>query len=117
MLSLRYTDGSCATIAYVSSGPPGLNKERLELLGGGRAAVVEDFRRARLFGGGRRKRLRPGVHAQDKGHQAALAAAFRFFREGGPPPIPYERLLETTTVTLRVREALDRGDGAPIALA
>lgn len=115
-LTLRYEDGSLATVAYVSSGDAGLAKERLEVLGSGRAAVLEDYRRVDLFRGGRRRRKPPSLPIQDKGHEAILRAALDFFRKGGSPPVPYERLLETTCVTLRGRDALDRGDSAPISL-
>jgi hypothetical protein len=37
-----------------------------------------------------------------------LQAGFEFFRNGGDPPIPYDRLIETTRATLLARDALDR---------
>ena len=107
-LTLRYADGSVATIAYAAGGSPRMTKERVEVIGAGRSAVIDDFRLLELDGGrvGRRSR-------RDKGHESAVAAAFRFFRAGGEPPIPYAQLVETTRATLLARAALARGDGAP----
>lgn len=114
-LILRYEDGSLATVAYVSAGDPGMPKERLEIIGAGRGAVLDDFRRVETYGSGRRSRL-PAVPQRDKGHGAMLAAALRFFRDGGEPPIPYERLLETTEATLIARRALADGDESQLAI-
>ncbi|MDP2957977.1 MAG: bi-domain-containing oxidoreductase, partial [Longimicrobiales bacterium] len=52
-ITLSMSDGSVATIAYVASGDRALGKERYEVFGGSRTAVVDDFRSLRLLGGGR----------------------------------------------------------------
>jgi predicted dehydrogenase len=107
-LTLRYANGSIAAISYVAVGSPELSKERIEVFRGGRSAVIEDFGRVRLFpGGGGSNWLRPS--RQDKGHAAILRVSFEFFRNGGKPPIPYDRLLETTRATFVARSALQRG--------
>jgi predicted dehydrogenase/threonine dehydrogenase-like Zn-dependent dehydrogenase len=116
VLSLGYEDGSVATITYVGCGHPRLAKERVEVLGSGRSAVIDDFRRLELFprSGGLGERM---PRARDKGHGAMLAAAARFFRDGGAPPVPYERLVATTRATLAARAALGRGERAPVPIA
>jgi predicted dehydrogenase len=110
VLNLRYADGSLATVSYIATGAGRMPKERVEVLGGGRSAVIEDFRRVELFGARRRERSR-ALASQDKGHAAALASAFRFFSEGGSPPIPYQRLLETTRASFAARAALSASAG------
>jgi predicted dehydrogenase/threonine dehydrogenase-like Zn-dependent dehydrogenase len=106
-LTLRYDDGSVGSISYLAVGSPKLPKERIEVFGGRRSAVIEDFRRVFLFPDPpRARRLRS--FRQDKGHAAILQASFEFFRNGGQPPIPYDRLLETTRATFLAREALHR---------
>lgn len=124
LLTLSYEDGSLGSVTYISSGDPGLAKERVEVLGSGRAAVVDNFRRVELYSSGRKHRWRPdprnprvALGLQDKGHEATLRAAVRFFRLGGVPPLSYRRLLETTEVTLRARDALARRDETPVSVA
>ncbi len=124
LLTLSYDDGSLGSITYISSGDPGLAKERVEVMGSGRAAVIDDFRRVELYSSGRKHRRRPdprnlrvALRLQDKGHEATLHAAVRFFRLGGVPPLSYQRLVETTEVTLRARDALARCDQAPVSVA
>jgi predicted dehydrogenase/threonine dehydrogenase-like Zn-dependent dehydrogenase len=103
-LTLRYTNGSVASISYVAVGSSELEKERIEAFRGGRAAVIDDFRRVRLFPRRLGKRLQS--RRQGKGHSELVRASFRFFQDGGVPPIPYDRLLETTRATLVARDAL-----------
>ncbi len=111
---LTYDDGSVATVAYVATGDPHMPKERVEIMGAGHSLVIEDFRRLRRFD--KPLRLsRPGL-SQDKGHAGLLAAALRFFRDGGEPPIPYEDLLATSHTCLAARELLDQGRRSPAEL-
>lgn len=50
MIALRYPAGSVATISYAPGGHPGTEKERIEILGRGRSAVISDFRHVVLDG-------------------------------------------------------------------
>jgi predicted dehydrogenase len=118
VLTVTYADGSVAVIGYVATGSGRLAKERIEVHGGGRPAVIVDFRGLRLHGGGRERLVRPpaALAGQDKGHGAALDAALSYFRSGGDPPVPYARMLETTRVTLAAREAMSAGRAGTFAL-
>lgn len=76
VLTIRYADDSLATIAYTTGGTPGMAKERVEVLGGGRSALIDDF--AAVVVDGREVHLaRPG-----KGHADLLAGVRRGLVEG-----------------------------------
>ncbi len=68
IIGLAYANGSVASITYANEGHPSTVKERIEILGRGRSAEIEDFRRVSIDG----HALKLG--AQDKGHARALAA-------------------------------------------
>jgi predicted dehydrogenase len=70
--TFRFQDSSVAMLTYLANGDAGLAKERIEVSGAGRSAVLDDFREARLYTGGRSRRI--SAHGQDKGHHAELAA-------------------------------------------
>jgi predicted dehydrogenase len=107
VLSLVYEDGSVATVSYIASGHRGMPKERVEVIGAGKSAVIDDFRRVTLYPPMSR---RPSfARSQDKGHATLLDRALRFFRDGGAAPIPYHRLIETTRATLLASELLSAG--------
>jgi len=112
-IGLTFPDGSLASLEYLASGDRAYPKERVEAFGGGRVAVLEDFRRLELVGGGRRK-VKRSWFGQDKGHRAIWQAFVRAIQTGGPPPIPYEQLAAVTRATFRAVEAL--GSGAKLDL-
>ncbi|MFI0773279.1 bi-domain-containing oxidoreductase [Streptomyces sp. NPDC021212] len=112
---LRYPDGSTATIAYVTTGPAGFPKETLDLVADGRALRLDDFVRASVFDGGRKRWVSSRLpKARDKGQNAELAAFIKAVRTGGPMPVPLESLVATTAATLAVRTGL--ACGAPVTL-
>ncbi|TET81088.1 MAG: alcohol dehydrogenase, partial [Anaerolineales bacterium] len=109
ILTLMYPDGSLGTVAYLAGGDRGLPKERIEVFGGGRAAVMDDFRRLETFSGGRRN-LRRAWLRQDKGHRAVWEAFAAAVAAGGPPPIPYDHLLAVTMASFAAVESLRSGE-------
>lgn len=113
---LRYPDGSTAAISYVTTGPPGFPKETLDLIADGKVLRLDDFVRAAVYDG-RRKRWvgSPLPKARDKGQSAELAAFIKAVRTGGPMPVPLQSLVATTTATLAVQASL--AGGAPVTLA
>jgi predicted dehydrogenase/threonine dehydrogenase-like Zn-dependent dehydrogenase len=105
--TVAFADGSAGTIAYLSEGDASLAKERVEVFGGGRAFVIEDFRAGALHRDGREERLRQP--RQDKGQLALLRAACAAVTAGAPPPIPLDELAAATRATFRLRDSLRSG--------
>ncbi|MBN2576786.1 MAG: bi-domain-containing oxidoreductase [Deltaproteobacteria bacterium] len=109
LVTLGFGDGSLCNIAYVANGDASAGKERLEVIGDGVWAALEDFRSLELRRGGKRRVIRKLV--QDKGHPAELAAFVDAIRSGGPPPIDVATLAATSRATFAAVESLR--DGAP----
>ena len=103
-VTLRFADGSNAAVAYLAEGDRSLAKERIEIFGGGRSFILEDFRRAALHRGGREEAVT--LRAQDKGQAAQARAVCAVVREGGEAPIPLADLANTSRATFRIRESL-----------
>ncbi|MFI9209910.1 bi-domain-containing oxidoreductase [Streptomyces sp. NPDC053253] len=113
---LRYPDGSNATISYVTTGAPGFPKETLDLIADGKVLRLDDFVRASVYDGRRKRWVSSRLpQARDKGQSAELAAFVRAVRTGGPMPVPLESLVATTAATLAVRTGL--AGGVPVTLA
>lgn len=100
VVTLRYPGGSVATISYASSGHSSTDKERIEVLGRGRSALVVDFSQVVLD----RKTMTLGK--QDKGH-AAEAVEFRRSLRGGAEATTMTSIA-TTRTTLLAADALRR---------
>jgi predicted dehydrogenase/threonine dehydrogenase-like Zn-dependent dehydrogenase len=111
-LSLRFSDGSIATIAYVATGDPTSGKEHLEVLGDGAQAVLGDFRRLELRRGGKRRLV--SKFSQDKGHATGVETFLEAARVGGLQPIPLAVLAAVSMATFGAMESL--ASGAPVDL-
>jgi predicted dehydrogenase len=108
-VSIRYADGSLAHLVYTSLGPKvGLPKERIEIFCDGEAYVVDDYKSLTKASDG--AVLWSGE--QDKGHYEELSRLGDAIASGGPSPIPFDELLETSAVALHVEDLL-HGRSAP----
>ncbi|MFE6957034.1 bi-domain-containing oxidoreductase [Streptomyces sp. NPDC057696] len=113
---LHYPDGSTATISYVTTGAPSFPKETLDLVADGKVLRLDDFVRAAVYDGRRKRWVSSRLpKARDKGQNAELAAFVKAVRTGGPMPVPLESLVATTSATLAVQAGL--AAGAPVTLA
>jgi len=103
IVTLEMEDGSLGMLAYLANGDPGFEKERIEVFGQGRTAVIENWRQARLVAEGKVRKVSPAGTA--KGHglelQAFLTAMLN--RDGAPLPLP--QAVWTTLTTLSVARA------------
>lgn len=107
-VTLRFADGSNGTIAYLAEGDRALRKERVEIFGGGRAFVIEDFRETFAYRDGRETHTR--TRAQDKGQREEVRAVCEALLRGGPAPIPLRELAAATRATFRILDSLRRGE-------
>ena len=86
----------------------------MEAFGGGRVAVLDDFRRLELVVDGRRQVARSWLR-QDKGHREIWRAFVRAIQQGDEPPIPYHELQAVTQATLGAAESLRSGRAVELA--
>jgi predicted dehydrogenase/threonine dehydrogenase-like Zn-dependent dehydrogenase len=111
--TLRFADGSLATVAYTARGDTAYSKELVEAFAAGTVMTIDDFRTLTVTAGGRTSHP-GGKRAQDKGHEAELDAFVAAVAAGGPAPAPEAELVEASLATIAVLESLR--SGAPVAL-
>src|SRR5262249_41796775 len=110
---LEFADGSVGTLVYSADGDPAHPKERLEIVGGGAVAVLDDFRELVVTHRGRRERLRSWGH--DKGHAEALRAVVEATRSGAPEPVPFAEVVRGMRAVFAIRRALGSGGRVDVA--
>jgi predicted dehydrogenase/threonine dehydrogenase-like Zn-dependent dehydrogenase len=88
---LRYPNGSLATISYAAHGSPAMEKERIDVIGGGRSGSIVDYKQIVLDGKAKK------LQGQDKGHNVQLKA-FHAAILGGMQPALHQ--LESSRTTL-----------------
>lgn len=106
-ITLRYADGSVGTVSYICSGDAAMPKERVEAFGGGASAVIEDFRTASFFRGGKRRRIRRS--GQVKGHKEELDALITALITGDTACVGFEQSVMSTLATIRAVESIATG--------
>lgn len=106
--TLRFGDGSLASVTYSTDGDPRVPKETLDVSGGGRNARLDNFTRATVWTRGGRDTKR-SLTGQDKGQRAELDAFVEAVRLGAAMPIGLESLVATTRATIAVGESLAGG--------
>jgi polar amino acid transport system substrate-binding protein len=106
-VTLRMSNGSVAVIHYMANGDPSVPKEYLEVFGGQRTAILNNYRSLSLHSGNRRRRHR--LFNQAKGHKEEIAAFVNALETGAPMPIDFETLVAVTQTTFLVHQSLNTG--------
>ncbi|MEA2212952.1 MAG: hypothetical protein QOF83_2900 [Solirubrobacteraceae bacterium] len=100
--TLRFGDGSVASVIYAALGDPSLPKERVEVLGESGAGVLSDFSSLTLHQGGRSKILEA---KRDKGHGREIATFLAACCEGHQP-WPVTDMAAVTRATFAMAESV-----------
>jgi predicted dehydrogenase len=104
-ITLGYSDGSVAAILYHALGNPDYPKEILEIATDGKIIVLNDYCDLEVYS----KKKEKTKSKQDKGFDAEIDAFVKAIMEGGPSPIPFSEIVETTKVTFAIHQALNTG--------
>jgi predicted dehydrogenase len=108
IVTIEFRGGSLGTVVYAVHGSRSFGKERLEVFGSGKTAVLNDFRRLELLSGDRRRTAGSAFRA-GKGHADLWDAFLRSVERGGDPPIAYSQLFAASAATLAAAESLRSG--------
>jgi predicted dehydrogenase/threonine dehydrogenase-like Zn-dependent dehydrogenase len=107
IVSLAFSDGSIGTIAYAASGDSGFPKERVEVFGGGKVGIIDNWRRLLVQGNGRKYSKKCWLQAE-KGHRQEMQAFIESVRTGRDP-ISFESQVQTARATFAIQESLRTG--------
>ncbi|MCI0662757.1 MAG: Gfo/Idh/MocA family oxidoreductase, partial [Acidobacteria bacterium] len=105
---VKLSDGSVGNINYFATGDKAFPKERIEVYGGSRVAVLDDFRALEMWFDGKRNVFRRFV--QDKGFDRELSSFIQAVRTGSEMPVSWRSQVLTTLTTLRIADALSSGN-------
>ena len=106
--TLRFADGSIGTIAYVANGDKSFSKERVEVFGQGRVAVLDDYRSLHRQHDGKSTLVKNRLRV-DKGHRGEWVAFRDAIRDGKPSPIPFAELMNATLATISLVDSAAAG--------
>ncbi|MCF6217043.1 MAG: bi-domain-containing oxidoreductase [Emcibacter sp.] len=92
-LTLRFENGSIATVHYFANGHQSFPKERIEVFQSGKTMVLDNFRRLTGYGV---KAINAKTFKQNKGQQQCCDAFVGAINEGEVSPVSYEDLMESS---------------------
>lgn len=106
--TLRFADGSVASLGYVTSGSSRFPKETLEISADGRTGRLDNFQRVTVWGT-KGKSGHRSLKGQNKGQQLEVERFVEAVRAGSAMPIGLDSLTATTRATLAVDRSLATG--------
>jgi predicted dehydrogenase/threonine dehydrogenase-like Zn-dependent dehydrogenase len=106
LIQMQFTNGSIAVLQYLANGDRRVGKERLEVFGGGCAAIVDDFKSTVVSRAGRERRIPRWMARQDKGHKAEISAFLKAIYYGDTCPISFWDAAQSTYITFKIQESL-----------
>ena len=116
-VTLKYPDGSVATLVYASLGHKAMDRERLEVFGQGVSLVLDDFKNLTVYDSGKSgARIdKTSLPRQDKGWVSEFSELVKFLRtDKNSKIISFEECVSATDLTLRVDEAVRIGAGQAV---
>ena len=99
---LKFRDGSVGNIIYTANGDKAMPKERMEIFGGNKIGVINDFKGGEFYNGNKLKTLKE----EGKGHKEEISAFFDALSRGGVMPIEFESMYYTTKTTFKIIDSL-----------
>jgi predicted dehydrogenase len=99
VISIKYTDGSIASISYFSNGDSKLSKERIEVFCESSCVIIDDFKNSEFISGGKVKKF--NLRQQDKGQKGQIEGYIEMLKTGDAL-IPPEELFSVTDAVFRI---------------
>ncbi len=104
-ITIRFENGSVGVIQYLCNGDKLYPKERIEIFGGNRIGIMENFKEVILSEQGTQRVRRFDGR---KGHREEIAAFLNAITTG-TPAIDFRSQVLTTLATFRINQSIDSG--------
>lgn len=105
VIAITFSNGSVGTVVYVANGDKSLPKERMEIFGGGKVGIINDFRSGELYAGNKSKLLK----LEGKGHAQEVQRFMEAVKNGRVYPISFESVYATSKATFKILDSLHTG--------
>jgi predicted dehydrogenase/threonine dehydrogenase-like Zn-dependent dehydrogenase len=114
-VTIQYSNGSVATLHYTAVGSDAMPKERIELMGGGHAWVLDDFVSLTSYAGSRSRTQT--ARARDKGHATLMKRVLTACRSEAPFEPGIEAAYAAQAVALAALESVATAQPVAVVLA
>ena len=101
---LGFADGSFGVIHYFANGGKAFPKERIEVFAADAVLQLDNFRKLKGYGWHDFKKM--NLMRQDKGQNACVETFIDAIRYGRPAPIPFDEIMESARVSIKIANQL-----------
>jgi predicted dehydrogenase/threonine dehydrogenase-like Zn-dependent dehydrogenase len=108
IININFADGSLSTIIYAAGGDKAFGKERIEIIGDNRIAILDDYRDLELVQAGKRQRYKERLRP-NKGHREEWKAFVHAILNGLPTPVSIKEIVLSHLATFAALESLRQG--------
>ena len=105
---LDYENGSIGNLSFFANGDTSFPKERCEVYSNGCIAVLDDFKKISIYANGKRSLKRKIL--QDKGQKSEIDRFIEAILKGDSELIPLKEIINTSIVTLKIVESIQKGE-------
>jgi len=109
-INISFENGSTGIVAYYANGPKSMPKEYVEVFKSGAAGVIENFKKAMIYG---RRKTSKKLFNQDKGQKQMMEQFLQSIHDG-KQLIPFDEIVAVTKASFAVLESIKTGQ--PIGL-
>jgi len=109
---IDFDNGSCATIIYSSLGNVNVPKEYIEVFGGNKAVVINDFKEMKMIKDSTVKEIKK--FNQDKGHKNGFLSFIKAIKSGSSAPISLQEIFYSSQATFAILDSIK--ENRPIEL-
>lgn len=113
VITMTFADGSVGTVMYAAGGDKSYGKERFEIIGDGRIAVLDNYQTLELVNNGKRNVNKSRLRS-DKGHHNEWVELVKAVKAGQPTPISMADIAAGHLATFAAVESLHQN--APVAV-
>jgi len=104
-VNIKFKNGSVGNLVYLANGDKSLPKESIEVFGGGKVGIINNFTSGELYENGKVKRLK----STGKGHKEEVIAFLDSIKNGKESPISFQSIYKTTLSTFKIIDSLSTG--------
>ena len=105
VVCIKFKNGSVGNLAYIANGDKSLPKERIEIFGGGKAGIINNFRTGEIYKNGKVHKLK----SHDKGHKKEVHVFLDAIKNARQSPISFNSIYQTTLTTFKIKDSLSTG--------
>ncbi len=102
---IKFSDGSIGNLLYLANGDKSMPKEKLEIFGGNKIFVVDDFKKGHYYNNNKKTKF----DLFGKGHKQEIQHFLSRINKGEGAPISFESLILTTRTTFKILDSISTG--------